>query len=346
MQRLTLCAVACMSLPTLYTFAWDMPLLLATVGGIAVFGVSIVHVRATQKHLLQRGVALITACASGAWSCLFLYGIFVEPQLLTVTTIPVRLPVSQPLRVVVLSDMHMGAYKGPAYLQRVVQKTNELMPDIVLLAGDYILADTPATAAADALAPLANLRPAVGTFGVLGNHDHGLFSIFGNLHDPASDHSDVLARALETANVTVLSNSSALLTLGLDRIAIAGIEDHWMPDSDVGKALKGIPANVPTLLVAHNPDVALDPRSAAARIIVTGHTHGGQIRLPGIGPLPRLPTRLGRVYDQGLFRIHDNTALIITRGVGESGPRMRLFAPPEVLLLDIQPEEEPASAAE
>ncbi|HRH93868.1 MAG TPA: hypothetical protein PKV72_05050, partial [Candidatus Peribacteria bacterium] len=65
----------------------------------------------------------------------------------------------------------------------------------------------------------------------------------------------------------------------------------------------------------------------------------GQIRLPGFGPVPRLPTRLGRVFDQGVFQVTKQTTLAITRGIGESGPRVRLFAPPEILLINAVPQE-------
>lgn len=328
-----------MTFLTPYTFLWDLPMLLVTVAGLAVFGVSIAHMRRKNVGVLRWSGLCMVALASGLWSAAFLYGCAVEPQLITVTTIRIQADIRQPLRIALLSDLHMGAYKGADYLQRVVQRTNALVPDIVLLAGDYVLGDTPADQAAAALAPLKELHPAAGTYGVLGNHDHGLFRAFGGLHTPVHDPSGTLAKALEQAGVTVLDNANEIVTLGTDKLAIAGIEDRWMPDSDVRGALANIPKGIPIILIAHNPDVVLDPQSGSASIIVAGHTHGGQIRLPGLGPVPRLPTRLGRVFDQGLFRIHNNTDLVITRGVGESGPRMRLFAPPEILLLELEPKE-------
>jgi predicted MPP superfamily phosphohydrolase len=102
---------------------------------------------------------------------------------------------------------------------------------------------------------------------------------------------------------------------------------------DYKKAVANIDATAPQIVLSHTPDIILK-NIASADLILSGHTHGGQIRLPGIGAIPEIPTFLGRQYDEGLFNLGDQQ-LFITRGVGESGTRARLFCPPEISILTI-----------
>jgi predicted MPP superfamily phosphohydrolase len=91
----------------------------------------------------------------------------------------------------------------------------------------------------------------------------------------------------------------------------------------------------PTILLAHNPDVILDEESTAANLVIAAHTHGGQIRLPFLGSLAPIPTKLGRAFDRGWFSLQEGRALFITTGVGESGVRARLFVPPQIDVLTV-----------
>lgn len=323
---------------TPYTFVWDAAIALPLAAGTGVCVVCAAHLRSRRTRLWKRIGIGLAGLAAAACTAVLAYGTFVEPQLLTVTRANVPMPLHAPLKVAVLSDLHVGPYKGAAFIRRAVDRTNALMPDIVLLAGDYLLADVADASAAQDLAPLKDLHPVVGTFAVLGNHDHGLYRTLFGLSDVQRDPSPDVRDILGDLGIQLLDNQNVVLEFGVDRLAVAGVDDRWVPTSDVGKALEGIPENVPVILLAHNPDVLLDPRSASASLIVAGHTHGGQVRLPWIGPVPKLPTRLGRVFDQGLFGVGPHTTLAITRGIGESGPRVRLFAPPEIMLLQLTPE--------
>ncbi len=319
-----------------YTFAWDLVIALLLGGSASVCMVCAVHLRRTIGIIRWAGVSMV-ALAGAACFAIVAYGSFVEPQLLSVTTIRLEMPVKESLRIAVLSDLHIGPYKDAAFVRRAVDRVNELVPDIVLLTGDYLMGETDTGMAADGLEPLKHLRPAFGSYAVLGNHDHGLYRTLFGLNRPSDDPGETVAEILEGLGVRVLQNENVVIDLGTGRLAIAGIEDRWMPNSSVDAAMEGIEPGTPIVLAAHNPDVLLEPRSASASLIVAGHTHGGQIRLPGFGPVPRLPTRLGRVFDQGAFTVGESTTLAITRGLGESGPRVRLFAPPEILVLQIEP---------
>ncbi len=317
------------------TFFWDTAIALMLASGVALVILCTAHLRRRPKrHLCARaGIATLRALAVVCTLIVF-YGSFIEPQLLTVTHLQVSLPIERRLRIVVLADFHVGPYKGREYVERVVHKTNELMPDIVILAGDYVLQERVTLASIDPLTALKDLRTSLGTFAVMGNHDHGLHRSVLGMRQPVEDHTDILTGFFEQLGITVLENRNEILSLGTESIAIAGIDDVIAKDADVAAALGGIPEGVAVILAAHNPDVMLDPLSWRASLVVAGHTHGGQIRLPWLGPVAMLPTRLGQQYDQGVFQMTPTTQLAITRGVGESGARARLFAPPEILLLE------------
>ncbi|MDD5469994.1 MAG: hypothetical protein PHO92_04330, partial [Candidatus Peribacteraceae bacterium] len=177
-----------------------------------------------------------------------------------------------------------------------------------------------------------------GVYAVLGNHDAGLVRSLGqNGLRRKHDRRDAIAAALEGMEITVLRNAHRTVRTGDTSIALAGIEDLWTGEQDLSAALEGIPEGTPVVLLSHNPDIILNPQIEAVDLVVSGHTHGGQMRLPLLGSLARMPTELGQDFDHGLFPFPasatDEGSLFITRGVGVSGPRARLFAWPEVALL-------------
>jgi uncharacterized protein len=318
-------------------FFWDTAIALMLACGVAVIILCTAHLRHGGRDRRGCGARLgIGALRTLAFVCTLIvfYGSFIEPHLLTVTHLQVSLPIERRLRIVVLADFHVGPYKGKEYVERVVRKTNELMPDIVILAGDYVLQERVTLGSIDPLTALKDLRPSLGTFAVMGNHDHGLHRSVLGLRRPVEDHTDILTGFFEQLGITVLANRHEILSLGTESIAIAGVDDVIAKDADLGAALAGIPEGMAVILAAHNPDVMLDPLIWRASLVVAGHTHGGQIRLPWFGSVAMLPTHLGQQYDQGVFQMTPATQLAITRGVGESGARSRLFAPPEILLLE------------
>ncbi len=323
-------------------FVWDLAIALMLAFGVATIVLCTSFLRKRPKrHCIVRCFLAVFRLMTIGSMMLVLYGSFFEPNMLGVTRIAIALPIERPLNIVVLSDFHVGPYKSKAFIQRVVRQTNDLMPDIVILAGDYILQDNVTLAALDPISALKDLRPALGTFAVLGNHDHGVHLVLPGMSREHTDRSDMIADYLRQMHITVLRNEHVVLSLGTESIAIAGIDDITAKLADLSAALNGIPQDMPVLLASHTPDVILNPLSHRASLVVAGHTHGGQIRLPFIGSLSSLPTRLGKKFDQGLFQVTTDTQLAITRGVGESGPRARLFAPPEILLLEYPGREKP-----
>lgn len=221
-------------------------------------------------------------------------------------------PALEGFRIVQLSDLHLQPYTQIELIQQAVNKANALQPDLVVLTGDYV------TRQAE---PVFELAPVLAGL----NARYGVFSIFGN-HDLWTNE-QIVRTGLEEAGLSILQNQGVALGVGSAQLFVAGVDDGWSGKPDLNMALSNQPQNTTTLLLAHEPDLA-DTFSAKGRISLqlSGHSHGGQVRLPGIGA-PVLPT-LGRKYDHGLYTINDMW-LYTNRGIGLVFP-VRINCPPEI----------------
>lgn len=321
------------------TLPWDIGILtMLTVSGMIAWSAQTWLKKSKRKPLWMKAGVLSAGSVALAVMLVIGYGSFIEPQIITVTPFSIPLGTTEPLRIAIISDLHVGPYKGFNFIRRVTEHINALHPDVVLIVGDLVLTEEIRAESLAALEPLKNLHPVIGTYAIMGNHDHSIYRT--SVRDRiVPDRSDAVAERLMSFGIAALRNSSVTLRSGESVFAIAGIEDAFSGEADILETFANIPPNVPTILMSHNPDVILDPASLRARIIVTGHTHGGQIRLPWIGPVATLPTHLGKKFDQGIFSLGSGAILAITRGVGESGPRARLLAPPEIMLITTIPDE-------
>jgi predicted MPP superfamily phosphohydrolase len=169
--------------------------------------------------------------------------------------------------------------------------------------------------------PLRALQSAHGTFAVLGNWDYKVGAV-------------TVRRAVESHKTEVLTNESVVLGPPEAPFRLVGLDDLKYGTPDWEKALSEAQPGETLVVLAHNPDAASEAEVRGLPLVIAGHTHGGQIRLPFIGAVPPLPTKLGRRYDKGVLQLGPVT-LFITPGVGESGPRARFFQPPEVSILKL-----------
>ncbi len=272
--------------------------------------------------------------ATGTLLCLaYAYMRYVEPQILTQTRWQLRLPLPK-MRIAVVSDLHAKPTKGAPFFERVVRRVNAAQPDLILLPGDLL--DTPSSPLS-ALAPLGKLRAPLGVFAVLGNHDIGISSAKLTAPVPFQPGTDALIARLEELGIHLLQNRSLSLTKDGIAFSIAGVGDVWSRHHELDTALKGILPGQPTILLSHNPDIVADAAAKRACLIVSGHTHGGQFRLPFYGSISRVPVSIGQEYDHGVFQVGPHTTLVISRGVGEAVTQARLFAWPEIMIVDVLP---------
>jgi uncharacterized protein len=222
------------------------------------------------------------------------------------------------LRVVFLSDLHVGPTTPPALLDRAVAMAAEARPDLLLLGGDYVFLEATA-ARCDRLSALISRIPATLKAAVLGNHD--LWT-----HHPA------IEAALAAAGVQVLVNSGRPLPEPWSQVGLGGLDEPWTGRPDPQLTLSEI-AHLDCIIgLAHSPD-GLPHLGGRVALLLCGHTHGGQLALPGGRPLV-VPGPMGRRYPHGLHAVGD-TWLAVSRGLGGIDLPMRSFAPPDLLVLDL-----------
>jgi hypothetical protein len=227
-----------------------------------------------------------------------------------------------PVRALLMSDLHVaGPDMPPERLARIVEQANALRPDIVLIAGDFVSDRSISTRTysfAEAVAPLAGLRSRLGTVAVLGNHDHWRGAAEARA-------------ALQRIGVRVLDNDAAQI----GPLAVGGIDDAFTHHEDLGamlNALRALPG--PRIVLSHSPDpFPVLPRDVP--LVLAGHTHCGQIRLPLIGALSTF-SAYGDRYACGLIRENGRT-LIVSAGLGTSILPLRLGAVPDMWLIRLGP---------
>lgn len=309
-------AVRCFTL-SMWSWPFDFAIFIFLIGAGAFLVEVVTDWSRYKNRLFLQGLIVAVLIA---WVTVF-YGSFIEPKRLILSQQEIHLAteVDQSIRVAVVADFHVGPYRKADWVARVVDAVMQQEPDLILMPGDFIFNDAQQV---EYLLPLSGLSAPLGVFAVTGNHDYS-----------HSAEEDVIS-TLEVAGITVLRDEHVVLPVTDKEFVIAGVSDLWF-EGVVSKALENLRDDQTVVLLSHNPDAVLDASSAVADLVVSGHTHGGQIRLPFIGPVPPLPTQLGRSYDQGLFDYTDTQKLFITSGVGETGPRARLFNPPEFSLLTL-----------
>ncbi|MBI3929068.1 MAG: metallophosphoesterase [Armatimonadetes bacterium] len=285
-------------------------------------------IRLSRRRFLAGGSAVAAAVAVGGTGV-------IDRNVLQVTRHNLELPGLSSelsgLRIAMIADLHLGEHNSADFVAEAVRQVNELKPDLVVIPGDFI--DSSYGYFAEAARVLRKLEAPLGALGTLGNHDHWEGADRGG------------RQVLEQAGIRLIDNQRRFL--GRDRrwtedvesaaLAIAGVGDLWAGTVDLEQALAGIPESVPRVLLSHNPDVAEEPQALACHhrvdVMLSGHTHGGQIAFPVVGALV-VPSRYGQKYASGWVS-GPRWRVYVTRGVGTTGIPVRIGVPPEITLFTL-----------
>jgi predicted MPP superfamily phosphohydrolase len=256
---------------------------------------------------------------------------FVETQAVETIDLPVRLrnlpDAFVGLRIAQLSDVHHSSFMPAERIAEIVEDTNRLGADMIVLTGDYV-SYSPYYIAGAAEA-LGRLRAPLGVFAVLGNHD------FWN-------DATEMARALEREQIAVLRNANTSYELRGEAITLAGVDDLGVRAADLDRALRGADPRRVRVLLSHNPGIIRRAAMRAVDFVLSGHTHGGQVHVPLVGA----PSMFGhpKAYVRGLASL-GGTQIYVNRGLGTVIVPVRVGSPPEVTVVTLERAEDVGTEA-
>ena len=256
------------------------------------------------------------------------YGLMVEPFWISTTQVQVAAPEFIPgraMRIVHLTDLHVE--RITIRETQMIEKVRALQPDVIVLTGDYVNLDylDDPLARADAHKVLSQLSA-----------PYGVYAVAGSI-----DPSDVLDELLSGTQVRLLTDESLRLQFPGGDLNLLGVK-LWRRESDSSVLRQLVEQSAPTdfnLLLYHTPDLAFVAQEAGVDLYLAGHTHGGQVRIPGYGALVTM-SAFGKRFEAGKYDLSPTT-MYVSRGLGMEGmglPRVRFFCPPEIVLIELRPE--------
>lgn len=220
-------------------------------------------------------------------------------------------------RIVHLSDIHHSPFTDLAHITRAVELSNKLQPDMFVLTGDFVSHEPEYIAPAAEV--LGRLESEFGTFACLGNHDHWT-------------NAELVTSCLRDAGIKVLINEGFRFTARGASVWLCGVDDYQVGKTDLRAALRGSFPDEMKLLLAHNPKILYRAARASIDLMLSGHTHGGQVKLRD-DEKRILPRR--RKFASGLYR-RKETQIYITRGIGTVVLPVRYGCPPEISLIELR----------
>jgi uncharacterized protein len=273
----------------------------------------------TRRTFLRRTILGTALTGTGTLA----YATCIEKSYLTVRETTIASPrwprEHDGFRIAHLTDLHYLPWTTQEEIQAAVTRCLSLQPDLIVLTGDYVSHRTDVITQIEPI--LSQLRAPHGVYASLGNHDFVRPGV------------QTIIDSLQRSGLRVLRNQGLLLPDLHAPVFIAGLDDAWHGRPDLRRALKNCPTTVPALILMHQPDIALDiANDPRAFLQFSGHSHGGQVRLPFYGALHT--PRLARIYQDGYYR-HGQLHLYVSRGIGCTGLPLRFCCPPEIGLITL-----------
>ena len=272
----------------------------------------------------RRFLGGVSIAAAGTFS----YAHFIEAELLQTShaTVPLSNSSREPLKLLHLSDLHASRVVTLDYIGHALSRALTWKPDVICVTGDFVTQRF--ARATDYIRLLRQLSDAAPCFATLGNHDGGRWS------GEHGGYSDItwISDALRESRIQLLHNTATQVRIRDWPLQFVGIGDTWAANLDVETAFRAVDSKMPTVLLSHNPD---EKEAVAARhwgLMLSGHTHGGQLRVPWLGATPFAPVRDKR-FVSGLHRWNERW-IHVTKGIGNVYG-MRINCPPEISFLTL-----------
>ncbi|MBY6272292.1 MAG: metallophosphoesterase [Caldibacillus debilis] len=274
------------------------------------------------KTLGKTGAFTLLAGLSG-----YYYSKHIEPYWTEITRFTIRhklIPADfRRFKIALFSDTHLGYHYQLSHLRKAVSLIMEENPDMIIFSGD--LMDNPSAyhQIRETVELLRLLDAPFGKFAVFGNHDHGGYG------------TEKYRYIMEESRFKVLQNTAVPVAKGRSFIFLAGVDDCMLGRPDLKAALARRPGEVYTILISHAPDYADVAKGYPVHLQISGHSHGGQIQIPFVGPV--ITPRYGRKYVEGLYAL-DGLTLYVNRGLGTTRLPFRFLSRPEITFFTLEPE--------
>lgn len=285
--------------------------------------------RICRRRFLKRSIFATVSLGAAALAETFL----IEPEWPQIVRLDLHLPNLPPAftgkSIAHISDLHLSRTVRSDYLADCIEHLNALAPDIVVLTGDYITHRSAGTYHLEVVDLIGNIKSPHGVYACLGNHDYGISSRLRPIRPTLQQH---FLSALPKVGVNLLRNAAVPLELSGERLWLVGLGDRWAKDCHPHTAFADVPPDESVITLVHNPDAVYDIIPHPTDAILCGHTHGGQINIPFIGP-PILPIR-HKQFAAGMFRVNGKQ-LYVNRGLGRLG-RMRFNCRPEITIFTLK----------
>ena len=268
----------------------------------------------TRRDFLRSATAISVGALAGVGA----YGVAYERHQIALIARDIAVrglpPALDGLRIGMITDVHHSAVVPPADVTKAVMLLKDAAPDMVVLGGDYI-----------SFFDRGYIGPVAELLSPLANTPHGSFAVLGN-HD---DEREVPA-ALSSRGFTVLKDQRTAITIKGERLDIAGIHFWTRTPGEVASVLKGTGGT--TILLAHDPRRLAEASALDVQLVLSGHTHGGQVIVPAVGAIAgrKFPVLAG-------YATRENTSIFVSRGVGTVYVPLRINCPPDVALLTLRP---------
>lgn len=261
----------------------------------------------------------------------YFYANRIEPALLEINLLEIKHPLIPQsfdgIKIVQFSDTHLGFHYTVKQFKTLVKKINQLQPDLIFFTGDLMDEPNKFAEINKILPILQELNAPLGKYCIFGNHDHGGYG------------SDIYRNLMELSNFTVLLNESRpIIQKDGSFINLIGIDDRMLGRPNLDLAQKQVPNGVFKMLLSHAPDVADEAVNYQIHWQLSGHSHGGQVKIPFVGALVIPP--FAQNYPEGLYSIGENDplSLYVNRGIGTTRLPFRFMAKPELTVFTLRPE--------